>query len=96
MHSGPVPTLNHIAVKRSLEDKGISVSDLAEKIGHNRSNLSAILNGHRKGSTDLAVKIGAITGDNPYAYLGPDDPKAALVELCVRMGVTAKDLESAA
>lgn len=93
---GHVPTLNHVAVKRSIEDKGISVSDLAAMIGHNRSNLSAILNGHRKGSVDLAVRIGAITGDSPYAFLGPDDPKAALVELCVRMGVTAADLEAAA
>ena len=89
-------TLNHLAVRQALELKGYSVSEVARLLGENRANLSQVLNGRRKGSPALAVRIAAITGDNPFTFLGPDDPKAAVIDLCRRMGITAADLEGAA
>ena len=89
-------TFNHEAALRSIQDKGLTIAFVAREIGKDRTVLSNILNGNRKGSVDLAVAIAGVTGDNPYAFLGPNDPRAAVIDLARKMGITAADLEGAA
>lgn len=64
-----------------------------------RAVLSNILNGNRKGSVDLAVRLAQVTGDDPYAYLGPDDRLAAAInvarlaiETALSLGASRDDL----
>lgn len=68
---------------------------VAREIGMDRTLLSRILNGERRGTVELAIKIAEQTGQSPYRYFGPDDPRAAVIELAKRMGITGADLEAA-
>lgn len=91
-----MPTFNYVAAKADVTQLCGSISKAAEKLGMDRTLLSRILSGDRPGSLDLAVRIGDLTGQIPYRYFGPDDPRAAAIEMCKRMGITAADFEDAA
>lgn len=88
------PTFNHEAAKAAIEDRGLTVTYVAKAIGRDRAVLSNILNGNRAGSVDLAIAIAEVVGGTAYRFLGPDDPKAATIELARRMGITPEELAS--
>lgn len=56
-------------LKQMVEVLEIKHKKFAEYIGYQESNLSAVLNDHRKINTDLALKFGEIFGMNPALYL---------------------------
>lgn len=93
-----MPTFNHVAAKADVLRYCGSVAKAAREMQPemDRTLLSRILNGERPGTVDLAISLGAVTGQNPYRYFGPDDPRAAVIDLARRMGITAADLEGAA
>lgn len=76
----------------ALDRAGITVTDAAKRVGVERSHLSNILAGRRKGGADLVRKFAEMTGEKPMTFVGPDDPKAAVVALAAAYGVTPDDL----
>ena len=88
-------SFNHAVAKGDVLRYCGSVAEAARRISMDRTLLSRILNGERPGSVDLAISLGDATGQNPYRYIGPDDPRGAVIELARRMGITAADLEVA-
>lgn len=91
-----VPTFNHVSARKAIDDRGITVAEMGRRIGVDRAVLSNILNGNRKGSMSLARKFAEVTGENPYTYIGPDDPRTALIQMCVEFGITPDDLRVSA
>ena len=89
-------SFNGPSAKQAIEDKGLTVTFVAQEMDPpmSRAVLSNILNGNRKGGVDLAVRIARVLGDDPYAFLGPDNPRAAVIELARELGVTAEELAS--
>lgn len=93
-----MPTFNHVAAKADVLRYCGSVAKAARDMQPqmDRTLLSRILNGERPGTVDLAIRLGAVTGQNPYRYFGPDDPREAVIDLAKRMGITGDDLEVSA
>lgn len=89
-------TFNHISAKADVLRHCGSIATAAAKIGIDRTLLSRILNGNRPGSIELAHKISDVTGEIPYRYFGPEDPRAAVIEMCRQMGITAEELDGSA
>lgn len=85
-----MPTFNHVAAKRAIEDKGLTVTEVASRIGKDRAVLSNILNGNRRGTVSLAIDIAKATGDPAYSFVGPDDPETALLDLLIKSGIPLK------
>lgn len=92
-----MPTFNHVAAKADVIRYCGSVAKAARDMQPemDRTLLSRILNGERPGTVDLAINLSAVTGQNPYRYFGPDDPRAAVIDLVVRMGITPGEIEAA-
>ena len=90
VHTRVVPTFNHVAAKQAIEAQGLTVSEVARRITKDRAVLSNILNGNRQGSVQLAVDIARVTGSPAYAFIGPDDPETALLDLLIKTGIPLK------
>jgi transcriptional regulator with XRE-family HTH domain len=86
---------NGAAGAAALRQRGITVSEAARRIGVERSHLSNILSGRRGAGAELVRKFAELTGEPPMVFVGPEDPKAAVVELAHLYGVTPKDLDEA-
>jgi HTH-type transcriptional regulator/antitoxin HigA len=66
----PTPTvLPHNLLAHLIEAKGVSQAEVSRVTGIARSNLSAILSGHRQISKAAAVKLGAYFGVSPALFL---------------------------
>lgn len=83
--------LNHATAKAYVLSKG-TVSAAARAMGEDRSHLSNVLAGRRRGSPELIKKLAIYLGVNPYALLGPEDPRAAVIELVRLFEVTAEEV----
>jgi transcriptional regulator with XRE-family HTH domain len=98
--SVPVPdlTLNHAAAKALLAERGIGISEASRGTGIERSHLSNILNGHRRGGTKVVKALADLLGVDPFALVGPvdrDATRAALIALAREYAITADDLKDA-
>ncbi|MGB0932058.1 MAG: helix-turn-helix transcriptional regulator [Chitinophagales bacterium] len=56
-------------LKQMVDVLGVKRKQLAEYIDYQESNLSAVLNDHRKINTDLALKFGEIFNVKPILFL---------------------------
>lgn len=88
MHTAGVPTFNHVAAKQAIEAQGLTISEVARRIKKDRAVLSNILNGNRQGHVGLAIDIAGVTGHPAYAFVGPDDPETALLDLVIKSGIS--------
>lgn len=89
------PTVNGPAAKLICQALGHdNVSHIAKAIGYNRTTLSLIFSGTRRGGLDLAMKLSGLTGQPAHVFFGPDDPKRALADAARAAGITAADLEA--
>lgn len=79
----------------ALASRDISISEAARRIKVNRSHLSNVLNGHRGAGAEMVKKFADLTGMEPMAFVGPEDTRAAVVELARIYELTAADLEAA-
>lgn len=86
--------INHAAARGYVLAKG-TISDAARAIGEDRSHLSNVLAGRRNARPELIQRLAAYLGVNPYVLLGPEDPRAAVVELARMYELGPEDLELA-
>jgi addiction module HigA family antidote len=52
-----------------LEELKISITDFAEDIGVSRKAISAIVNGHKSITAEMAIRIGKATGTSPQLWM---------------------------
>lgn len=91
------PCVNGPAARLILRLHGHdNVTHTADLLGENRSTLSLIFSGKRKGGLALALKLARLTGEPAHVFLGPPDPKRAFVEAARAMGLSAADFEDVA
>lgn len=86
---------NGAAGAAALATRNLSISEASRRIGVERSHLSNILAGRRGAGAEMVMKFAELTGEEPMVFVGPEDPKAAVVELARNYGVTTADLEAA-
>lgn len=79
----------------ALSERGISISEAARLIDVDRSHLSNVLAGRRSAGGELVKKFADLTGMSPMAFVGPDNPREALLALNRIYKVTAAELEAA-
>lgn len=84
--------LNHETAARVIEEQGRTVTSVAEVLGMDRANLSHCLAGRRQFPAEKIGDLATLLHVPPYLLLGPEDPKAATIQLARLMGVTADDL----
>lgn len=72
---------NGPAAKRILEDREITISAAARACGVDRAHFSNILAGRRGAGAELVKAFADFVGVQPFAIVGPEDPRAALAEL---------------
>lgn len=92
---------NGSAGAAALEARGITISAAARKLrecGHDieRSHLSNILSGRRGAGIEMVQAFATLTGEDPMVFVGPEDPRDAVLRLCRVYKITAKDLKATA
>lgn len=91
------PTVNGPAAKLILAGLGhTNVSHIAKALGENRSVLSSVFSGKRKGGLMLAIKLAQFSGQPAHVFLGPPNPKRAFMDAAKVMGLSAADFGGAA
>lgn len=94
----PEPTLNHKAAAALLASAGISISEAARRIDEDRSHLSNVLSGRRRGGARIIRKLSDLLGKDPYTLIGPNDPveaRQALIAMAREYGITGSELDAA-
>lgn len=86
------PRLNHLVAARLIEERGRTITETAAALDVDRANLSRVLAGHRQFPADKIRPLAEFLGVNPYELLGPEDPRAAVVELARMYEVTTDEL----
>lgn len=56
-------------VLREFLPDGMTIEEVARRLGVSRVQLSRILNGHSAISADMAIRIGLLTGTTPESWL---------------------------
>lgn len=85
----------------ALAAREISISEAARRINAagritiERSHLSNILAGRRGAGAELVREFAELTGDEPMSFVGPDDPREAVLELARLYKVTPDELREA-
>lgn len=93
---------NGSAGAAALRERDISISEAARRINEagrvtiERSHLSNVLAGRRGAGADLVREFAELTGMEPMVFVGPDNPREAVIELARMYDVTGDDLEVAA
>lgn len=88
--------LNHRAAAQKLTARGQTVTAAAEHVGIERTLMSRCFAGTRSFPMELLPRLADFLECDPYELLGPDDPKAAVVELARLYKLTAADLAATA
>jgi transcriptional regulator with XRE-family HTH domain len=88
--------LNHEIASRTIREQGHTVTGVAEHLGMDRPNLSRALSGSRSFPPEKIRPLAELLGVPPYALLGPEDPKAAIVELARVFEMTPEDFAGSA
>lgn len=94
----PEPTLNHKAAALLLAERGITISAAARAIDEDRSHLSNVLSGRRRGGARLIRKLSEFLKVDVLALVGPADQtetRAALLALAREFGITGDELDQA-
>ncbi len=65
MHNPPHPG----EVLREFMPEGITIEEIARRLGVSRVQLSRVLNGHSAISADMAIRIGLLTNTTPESWL---------------------------
>lgn len=65
MHNPPHPG----ELLREFLPSGITIEEMARRLGISRVHLSRILNGRCSISAEMAIRVGAITGTSPESWL---------------------------
>lgn len=86
---------NGSAGAAALASRDISISEAARRIGVERSHLSNILSGRRGAGAEMVRKFAELTGEEPMVFVGPEDPRAAVLELARLYEVTSDELAAA-
>lgn len=84
--------LNPPVAARLIRDQGHTVTAVAEHLGLERSNLAHMLAGRRQFPTSKIPALAELLKVTPYELLGPEDPRAAVVELARLYDVTPDEL----
>lgn len=91
---------NGAAGAAALEERRISISEAARRINDagrmtiERSHLSNVLSCRRSAGADLIREFAELTGMEPMAFVGPEDPRDAVIRLARLYKVTPKELAS--
>lgn len=86
----------------ALKERDITISEAARRINEagrmtiERSHLSNVLAGRRGAGADLVREFADLTGMEPMVFVGPDDPRGAVIELARIYEVTVEDLGASA
>lgn len=86
--------LNPLATTRIIRTQGRTVTAVAGAMGMERSQLAHVLAGRRPMPPERIPALAEALGVNPFELLGPEDPRAALVELARMYGVRPEELAS--
>jgi transcriptional regulator with XRE-family HTH domain len=86
---------NGPAGRAALEARDISISEAARRIDVERSHLSNVLAGRRGAGADMVRKFADLTGEAPMVFVGPEDPRAAVLELAALYEITPAELKAA-
>ena len=65
MHNPPHPG----EVLREFLPDGMTIEEVARRLGVSRVQLSRVLNGHSAISADMAIRIGLLTNTTPESWL---------------------------
>lgn len=84
--------LNHLVAARLIRERGHSVTGVASALGMDRANLSHCLAGRRQFPAEKIVGLAEALGVNPYELLGPENPRAAVIELARMYDVQPDEL----
>lgn len=82
---------NGPGAKRILEERRITVSAAAKACGVERAHFSNILAGRRHAGVDVVKAFADFVGVDPMSVVGPEDPKAALLELNKAYGIKVSE-----
>jgi DNA-binding transcriptional regulator YdaS (Cro superfamily) len=86
---------NHETAAHLIRQQGHTVTSVAEHLGIERTNLTHMLAGRRQFPADKIPALAELLKVSPYELLGPEDPRAAVVELARLYDVTRDELEGA-
>lgn len=86
--------LNHLVAKRLIESQGRSVTAVAAALGMDRPNLAHCLAGRRRFPAERISDLAEVLGVSPFELLGPEDPRAAVIELARQLGVRPEELRA--
>lgn len=93
---------NGSAGAAALRERDISISEAARRINEagrmsiERSHLSNVLAGRRGAGGDLVREFADLTGLEPMVFVGPEDPREAVIELARIYAVTGEELGATA
>lgn len=87
---------NGAAGQAALTARGIPIAEAARRLGMERTTLHNILSGRRKGGADLVRRFAELTGEDPMSFVGPEDPREAVVRLARIYKVTPDELKASA
>ena len=88
--------LNHLTAAHLLREQGHTATAAAERLGIERSNFAHMLAGRRQFPADKIPALADLLGVNPYELLGPEDPRAAVIELARLYELSPAELEPVA
>lgn len=83
---------NGAAGAAALDEMQMSISEAARELGVERSHLSNVLAGRRGAGASLVKGFAELTGKSPMTFVGPEDPRAAVVALARIYKVTPAEL----
>lgn len=84
--------LNHLVAARLVQERGRTVTSIASDLGMDRSNLAHMLAGRRQFPAEQIPALAELLAVSPYELLGPEDPRAAVVELAKHMQIRPEEL----
>ena len=65
MHNPPHPG----EILREFLPEGLTIEEVARRLGVSRVQLSRVLNGHSAMSADMAIRVGLLTSTTPESWL---------------------------
>lgn len=65
MHNPPHPG----EILREFLPEGLTIEEVARRLGVSRVQLSRVLNGHSAISADMAIRVGLLTSTTPESWL---------------------------
>jgi transcriptional regulator with XRE-family HTH domain len=86
--------LNHSTASEYVRLRGRTVTEVARHLGLERTFVSRCLSGSRNLPPEQIPALAAFLEVEPFKLLGPEDPRAAVVELARMYEVKPDELEA--